>query len=110
MNAKCRQLFEDAVKAVILGSCGSPSLAIAAPENSDPILFHTDHIASPKAIETAITTPGITVRAAINPYSTSTGLSTRADAPLPRFVFISRPPPPSPPRPHPPHPFIFRHT
>src|SRR5260370_9299062 len=82
MNAKCRQLFEDAVKAVILGSCGVPSLAIAAPENSDPILFHTDHIASPKGIETAITTAGITVRAAINPYSTSTGLSTPADARL----------------------------
>jgi hypothetical protein len=54
MNAKCRQLFEDAVIAIVLRSRGSPTLAITAPENRDPILFHTDHVASLKMIATTI--------------------------------------------------------
>ena len=46
MNAKRRQLFEDAVIAIVLGRSGSPCLAIAAPENSDSMLFHIGHVAS----------------------------------------------------------------
>jgi hypothetical protein len=45
MNAQCCQFFEDPVKAIILRRCGSPYLAIAAPDNRDAIGFHIGHIA-----------------------------------------------------------------
>jgi hypothetical protein len=76
MNAKCRQLFKDAVKAIVLRSCGSPALAIAAPENCDSIVLFTGHIASLKLIATTIPTARITVPATVDPYATSAGLST----------------------------------
>src|SRR6266446_3266932 len=47
MNAKRRQLFEHAVKAIVLRGCGSPYLAIAAPDDCDPIGFYSGHITSP---------------------------------------------------------------
>src|SRR5437016_12657733 len=59
MNPKCRQLFENAVKPIVLGSRGSPTLAVAAPENRDLILFHTDHVASSKLRATSIPTARI---------------------------------------------------
>ena len=76
MNAKCRQLFEDAVIAIVLGRSGSPCLAIAAPENCDSIVLFTGHIASLKLIATTIPTARIKVPATVEPYATSAGLST----------------------------------
>src|ERR1700730_9527680 len=64
VNAKRRQLFEDAVKAIILGICGSPRLAVAPPENCDPIVFHIGHVVSLEVIATAIMRARITVRTA----------------------------------------------
>jgi hypothetical protein len=46
VNAECCQLFEDAVKTVVLRGCGSPSLAIAAPEDRDFIVLYISHIVS----------------------------------------------------------------
>ena len=46
IDADCRQLFEDAVKATILGSCGAPCLAITAPQNCNSIRFSVGHIVS----------------------------------------------------------------
>src|ERR1700720_1011836 len=62
MNSNSCQLFENAVKPVVLGSRGSPTPAVAAPENRDPMLFHTDHVASSKLRATSIPTAGITRR------------------------------------------------
>jgi hypothetical protein len=64
VNAKRRQLFEDAVIAIILGICGSPRLAVATPENCDPIVFHIGHVVSMEVIATAIMLARITVRTA----------------------------------------------
>ena len=39
VNAECRQLLEYAVKAIVLGSCGSHRLAIAAPKSRVIIVY-----------------------------------------------------------------------
>jgi hypothetical protein len=44
INAKCCQLFEDAVKAIALGSCRSPPFPVAAPENRDFLVLYVGHI------------------------------------------------------------------
>src|SRR6266851_9949282 len=47
MNAKCRQLFKDAMKAIVLRCCGAPGVAIVAPDDCNPIGFYRGHIACP---------------------------------------------------------------
>jgi hypothetical protein len=46
INAACGQLFEDVVKAIVLGIGRSPSFAIAPPQNRNPVGPHIGHIAS----------------------------------------------------------------
>ncbi len=46
IDAERRQLFEDAVKAIVLRGCGAPCLAITAPENCNSIRFSVGHIVS----------------------------------------------------------------
>jgi hypothetical protein len=46
IDADRRKLFEDAVKAVVLGSCGTPCLAITAPEDCNFMRFPVGHIVS----------------------------------------------------------------
>src|SRR5208282_2602313 len=46
MNAKCCQLFEYAVKAIVLRDCGASYLAVAAPENRDFMVLYIGHIIS----------------------------------------------------------------
>jgi hypothetical protein len=43
INAKRCQLFEDAVKAIVLGSCRSPPFPVAAPENRDLLVLYVGH-------------------------------------------------------------------
>ena len=43
LDAECRKLFEDAVIAIVLGCCGSPCRAIAAPDNCDSMGFYSGH-------------------------------------------------------------------
>src|SRR5208282_4675361 len=58
MNAKCRQLFKNAVKAVVLWSCGSSPLPIAAPENCHSVVFHTGHVISLEVLALQPRPPG----------------------------------------------------
>ena len=46
IDAQRRQLFENAVKAIVLRGRGSPRLAIAAPDNRYPIGLYLSHIVS----------------------------------------------------------------